>query len=800
MANQIRIDSLEDIMADRFSRYAKYIIQERALPDARDGLKPVQRRILYAMYEAHNTPDRPYHKSAKTVGNVIGNYHPHGDISVYDAMVRLSQNWKLNTPLVDMQGNNGSIDDDPPAAMRYTEARLASLSMSLLADIEKDTVSWAPNFSDEKLEPTVLPASFPNLLAMGATGIAAGYATNIPPHNLSELIDATIYRMNHSDCQVEDLMEIVQGPDFPTGGIVMGKEGIVSAFKTGKGRLTIRAKVAIEKTRTIQQLVVSEIPYEVNKSQMVKRIDDLRLDKKIDGLLDVRDESDRTGLRVVIDLKKEADASAILNYLYKNTDLQVNYSYNMIAIVDKAPVQMSLDKALDVFIQYRRQVIYDRTTYIYAQKSQRAHIVDGLVKAMSILDEVIACIRQSENKADAQRQLADQFGFSDAQAEAIVSMRLYRLTNTDVFALIQEAQKLAQELANLQEILDKPHVLDDVLIGELAAVQRQFGQERKTEITEAEAELVIDPKAMIAQEEVTVTISKAGYVKRVSQRSVQASNGPTGLKEGDQLIAQGSVMTHDTLLVITSRGLYGYVPVYQLQEARWKDLGNHLSTYFKLVGADEIIAAYVLPEFYEGISLVCGSANGQIKRVNVAQLEMSRMNKATRLMKIGDLDRLVIADISVQPSDEILLVTKQGMGIRYALTDIPEQGLTSKGVSSARLSNLDEVADGIIITGDQFIIRTADDLAKRMNVDQVNLVNRPAKGVRLAKVVKSSPQVIEEVRMVEEFGKQIPLMESTATYSSKGGPWPEKRLRRLEPGHWTGPKESFEQGQLVGLD
>ena len=431
-------DNLEDIMSDRFARYSKYIIQERALPDARDGLKPVQRRILYAMYEDGNTFNKPYRKSAKTVGNVIGNYHPHGDISVYEAMVRLSQNWKITNPLVDMQGNNGSIDDDPAAAMRYTEARLSEISSYLLEDIDKDTVEWAPNFSDEKLEPTVLPARYPNLLTNGITGIASGYATNIPPHNLNEVVDACIYRIQHANCTLEELMQFVKGPDFPTGGIVMGLDGIKQAFQTGRGKVMVRSKVRIEQTRTIQQIVIYEIPYDVVKSQMVKKIDEIRLNKKIDGLLDVRDESDRTGLRVVIDVKKDIDTEQILNYLYKNTDLQVSYNYNMIAIVDKAPVQMSLADSLDAFIKHREDVVLKRSKFDYEQKSKRAHIVDGLIRAVSIMDEIIHLIRQSKNKADAKKNLIERFDFSEQQAEAIVTMCLYRLTNTDVKELTQE--------------------------------------------------------------------------------------------------------------------------------------------------------------------------------------------------------------------------------------------------------------------------------------------------------------------------------------------------------------------------
>ncbi len=451
--DQILSTPLEEIMGDRFGRYSKYIIQDRALPDARDGLKPVQRRILYAMYTDGNRYDKPYRKSAKTVGLVIGNYHPHGDTSVYDAMVRMSQEWKIRTPQIDMQGNNGSIDDDPAAAMRYTEARLSKISEYLIMDIEKDTVLWAPNFDDTENEPTVLPARYPNLLVNGITGIAAGYATNIPPHNLNEVLDAAIYRIQYPDCSLSELMEYMQGPDFPTGGIVQGKQGIVDAFTTGKGKIMIRSKVEVTQTKTVQQIIVHEIPYEVVKSNMVKKIDDVRLNKKIDGILDVRDESDRNGLRVVIDIKKDADAKLILNYLYKNTDLQVSYNYNVIAIVNKRPKQLGLAAMLDAFIQHRIEVVQRRSQYDLDKKTARCHILDGLIKAISVLDEIIALIRSAKDKADSKKKIMERFAFSEAQAEAIVSMRLYRLSNTDVTLLMEEHETLLKEIEQLQNIL-----------------------------------------------------------------------------------------------------------------------------------------------------------------------------------------------------------------------------------------------------------------------------------------------------------------------------------------------------------
>ncbi|MDD6681153.1 DNA topoisomerase (ATP-hydrolyzing), partial [Galactobacillus timonensis] len=531
---------LEDIMGDRFSRYAKYIIQERALPDARDGLKPVQRRILFAMYHDGNTWDHPYRKSAKTVGLVIGNYHPHGDTSVYDAMIRMSQSWKVRLPLIDVHGNNGSIDDDPAAAMRYTEARLAKVTEVMENDLDKDTVEMAPNFDDTELEPTVLPVPFPVMLVNGATGIAAGYATNMPPHNLGEVVDATIYRLNNPECSLDELMQIIPGPDFPTGGIVQGADGIREAFATGHGRIVVRGRADIVEGRTCNQIIITEVPYEVIKSELVKRIDEIRLNRSIDGMLDVRDESDRMGLKIVVDVRKDADAQTILNYLYKNTDLQIYYNYNNVTIVDQRPVQIGLIGLLDAFINFRKEVVRRRSLFEKKQMEDRCHIIEGLMKAVSILDEVIALIRASKDKADAKKGLMETFGFDDKQAEAIVMMRLYRLSNTDIVALRNEFAELTNKIEEVNDILENENVMRSVIVKELRAVKKEYDDSRRTRIEENVSAIVIDKAATIANERVMVTVSRDGYVKRVSMKSYQASlqagTKLTGLKEGDALI------------------------------------------------------------------------------------------------------------------------------------------------------------------------------------------------------------------------------------------------------------------------
>ncbi|MBE6107396.1 MAG: DNA topoisomerase IV subunit A, partial [Erysipelotrichaceae bacterium] len=511
--------TLEEIMSDRFGRYSKYIIQERALPDARDGLKPVQRRILYGMYHDGNTHDKQHRKSAKTVGLVIGNYHPHGDSSVYDAMVRLSQDWKMREPLIDMHGNNGSIDDDPAAAMRYTEARLSRISSTMCEDLDKETVLLAPNFDDTEMEPTVLPARFPMLLVNGCTGIAAGYATNMAPHNLSEVIDACIHRIHHPSCSLETLMTHMKGPDFPTGGLVMGKAGLMEAYRTGKGKVIVRAKTEVVEAKTCRQIVITEIPYEVIKCQLVKKMDDIRLNKEIEGILDVRDESDRNGLKIVVDLKKDMDVQFVLNYFYKNTDLQISYNFNNVGIVNQRPVQMSLMNMLDAFIDFRKEVVLKRSAYLYEKMKKRCHILEGLMKAVSILDEVIQVIRLSKDKADAKANLCERFGFTEAQAEAIVVLRLYRLTNTDVIQLKKEYAELVSEMEHLKTILGSDSVLSSVIVKELKEIKKDFGTPRRTQIQDEIEEIVIDKLSMIPNERVRVTVSKDGYVKRVSLRS-----------------------------------------------------------------------------------------------------------------------------------------------------------------------------------------------------------------------------------------------------------------------------------------
>ena len=735
---------LEDIMGDRFSRYAKHIIQERALPDARDGLKPVQRRILYAMYHDGNTFDHAYRKSAKTVGLVIGNYHPHGDSSVYDAMVRMSQDWKVRLPLIDMHGNNGSIDDDPAAAMRYTEVRLAKVTQVMEDDLDKDTVEYAPNFDDTETEPTVLPVPFPVMLVNGASGIAAGYATNMPPHNLSESVDAAIYRLNYPECTLEEVMEYIPGPDFPTGGIVQGAEGIKEAFATGHGRIVIRGKVEIVEGKTCNQIVVTEVPYEVVKSNLVKQMDEIRLNREIDGVLDVRDESDRMGLKIVADIRKDSDANMILNYFYKNTDLQVYYNYNNVTIIDRRPVQVGLLGLLDAFIAFRKEVVTRRSRYELARMEARCHVIEGLMKAVSVLDEVIAIIRHSKDKGDAKKNLMKEFGFDDPQAEAIVTLRLYRLTNTDITALRKEFAELANKIEETRAILDNPDVMRHVIASELKAVKEEYGDERRTKLEDKVAELVIDKTSMITNERVVATISRDGYLKKVSMRSVQASEGQmTGLKAGDELIGVIECDTVDTLLLFTTRGNYAYLPVWQIDDGKWKEIGSHLNKSVRIDGEDKIIAAILIKNFETWGWIITATLGGQIKKSRIKDFAVQRNSRVMPAMSMKKGDTMIAA-FAVYKGDQVLVLSKDGFANRYPIDQIPTMGIKTRGVKAQNYAKGDNMASACAIREDDstMLFLTENGMMKRVKLDEIPENNRPAKGNLICKRIKSNPSVL----------------------------------------------------------
>ncbi len=737
--------TLEDIMGERFGSYSKYIIQDRAIPDARDGLKPVQRRILYSMYKEKNTYDHGYRKSAKTVGDVIGNYHPHGDSSIYDAMVRMSQAWKTRLPYIDMHGNNGSIDGDSPAAYRYTEARLSKIANEMVRDIDKDTVLFAPNFDDTCEEPTVLPARFPALLVYGAMGISAGYATNIPPHNLNEIIEATIYRIDHADCSLDELMKFVKGPDFPTGGIVEGLEGIKNAYKTGRGKIIIKSKYTVDKN----SIIITEIPYEVNKALMVKKIDEIRLDKKIEGISEVRDES-ASDVRIVIDLKRGANTDLIINYLLKNTDMQISYNFNMVSIVNKRPKLLGLQKLLDAFINHQREVVRRRTEFDLHHAKARYHIVEGLIKCISILDEVIRVIRESKNKSNAKENLVKEFDFTMEQAEAIVTLQLYRLTNTDVVMLEEEMANLLKIIKGLGAILESEEVLKSVMKKDLMDVNKNYVTNRLTEIKEEITEIKIDTKAMIAKEDTIVTLSRDGYIKRCNLRSYGASNlEDTSLKDNDYLLGIYEMNTLDTLLVFTNLGNYLYIPVHTIYDMKWKDLGKHISNLVPLNQEEEIIGAIPVTKFTEDKNIMTISKMGMIKRSKLSEFNITRINKPSSCMKLKDND-LVVA-VSDDNEDDIFVETKQGYGLWFAKDEVPIVGVKAGGVKAINLKD-DEVVSMINFSNslkEYVAIITDKGTGKRIRISDFEKTSRARRGLMTIRDVKTNPYHIIKAFIVD---------------------------------------------------
>ena len=730
--------ALEEIMGDRFSKYAKEIILDRAIPDVRDGLKPVQRRILYAMYKAGNTWDKGYIKCAATVGDVLGKFHPHGDSSVYDAMVRMSQWWKQNSILVDIHGNNGSMDGDQAAAYRYTEAKLAHISKELLGDLEKDTVKWAPNFDDRFLEPTVLPAKFPNLLVNGANGISAGYATNIPPHNLGEIIDATIKRIDSPNCRLDTILEIVKGPDFPTGAIVEGKQGIIDAFTTGRGKVIVKSKTEFKKEKGREQIIITEIPFDVNKATLVQKIDSLRIDKKIDGIAEVRDETDREGLRIAIDLKSGANKEFILNYLLKNTDLQISYNYNMVAIVNRTPKTLGIIPILDAYINHFTEVITNRTKFDLAAYQKEFNIVSGLIKAISILDEVIKTIRSSKNKSDAKVNLVEKYDFTIEQAEAIVMLQLYKLTNTDVVVLEERSEKLKELIKECEKILNDENELKSVMKSELREIKKQYATPRKTEIKSEITEIKIDELDMISKDDFIVCISKTGYVKKISLKSYNSSNTQElpAVKENDYIEGFYKINNIDTIVLFTNLGNFLYLPVRDIQEAKYKDLGTHISNYIKVSDDEKIIRSIGVDKFDDTL-ITAVTKNGMIKKMRLKEFAVSRYSKPITMFKLKDDDEVV--SVSNNSGKDTVIVTNSGYALRFNTDEIPEFGLKAGGVKAIKLSDDDAVSSAFVISENKeyLAIFTDKNTAKRIKVEDIEMSSRAKKGSLIIKSPKS---------------------------------------------------------------
>ena len=777
--NLIKDISLEDVMDDRFSRYAKYIILDRALPDVRDGLKPVQRRIIYAMHEQGNHFDKPYRKSAKTVGIVIGNYHPHGDSSVYDAMVRMSQPWKNNHCLVDMQGNNGSIDDDPAAAMRYTEARLSQYAQMMMEGINEDTVTFISNFDDSDKEPTVLPTLIPHLLVNGSTGIAAGYATNIPPFNLHEVVDAIIATLRLPSISAQELCAIMPAPDFPTGGDLLEHENMLSVYESGKGRITLRAKMESVEKKNIKQLIITQIPYEVNKSALVKRIYDLMLGKTLDAMIDVRDESDRNGLRIVIDCKGETDLELVKNVLYKHTETQIVYNINLVAILNRAPQQCTLKQILEGMILHYQEVLTRFAKHRVNKLSGRVHIITGLIKAISIVDEVIAMIRQSKNKEDAKQNLVKSYDFTLEQAEAIVSLRLYRLTNTDIVALKEEFALALNEIEHYEGLLSSITLLNHEIVRRLDMIKKQFPSLRRSQLSSAEAKVVIDKVKMIQNERVVLSFTRDGYVKKVSLRSANAS-AEAGIKSKDVWVGESEVDSLDHCLFILSDGYYGIIPIYELKESKYKDAGDHFSAYVKHDQRAQVVKVLVVKSFEAPYSILCASSSGIIKQTMLKDFALTRMSKTSQCMIMGKTDALISAHVLLKPST-VACISACGYLSMYSSNDIPIVSTKAKGVKAMNLLIEDEMVGVEVIHDDYCLLMNQHDGVKRIKVSDVRLGKRPNRGESTFKKVKANPTTIKWMlnvastsifkMMIDDkpvgfWAKDIPIKTLDSTFSS----------------------------------
>lgn len=777
-------------MGERFGRYSKYIIQDRALPDIRDGLKPVQRRILYSMNKDSNTFDKSYRKSAKSVGNIMGNFHPHGDSSIYDAMVRMSQNWKNREILVEMHGNNGSMDGDPPAAMRYTEARLSEIAGYLLQDIEKKIVPFAWNFDDTEKEPTVLPAAFPNLLVNGSTGISAGYATDIPPHNLAEVIDAAVYMIDHPTAKIDKLMEFLPGPDFPTGAIIQGRDEIKKAYETGKGRVVVRSKTEIEKLKGgKEQIVITEIPYEINKANLVKKIDDVRVNNKVAGIAEVRDESDRDGLRIAIELKKDANTELVLNYLFKYTDLQINYNFNMVAIDNFTPRQVGIVPILSSYIAHRREVILARSRFDKEKAEKRLHIVEGLIRVISILDEVIALIRASENKADAKENLKVSYDFTEEQAEAIVTLQLYRLTNTDVVVLQEEEAELREKIAMLAAIIGDERTMYNLMKKELREVKKKFATPRLSSLEDTAKAIEIDTASLIAEEDTYVSVTKAGYIKRTSPRSFAASTlEEIGKRDDDRLIFVQSAKTTQHLLMFTSLGNVIYRPIHELADIRWKDIGEHLSqTITNFETNEEILYVEVLDQFDDATTYFAVTRLGQIKRVERKEFTPWRTyrSKSVKYAKLkDDTDQIVaVAPIKL---DDVVLVSQNGYALRFNIEEVPVVGAKAAGVKAMNLKEDDVLQSGFICNTSSFYLLTQRGSLKRVSIEEILATSRAKRGLQVLRELKNKPHrvflagaVAEQGFVGDFFSTEVDVNDQTLLVQSNKGTIYESRLQDL---------------------
>jgi len=758
-ANRIIPVDIETEMKQSFIDYAMSVIVDRALPDVRDGLKPVHRRILYAMHQLNFTPDRAYRKCATTVGEVLGKYHPHGDAAVYDSIVRLAQDFSLRYPLVDGHGNFGSIDGDPPAAMRYTEARLTKIAMEMLRDLNKDTVDFKPNFDEHEIEPVVLPSRFPNLLVNGSSGIAVGMATNIPPHNLCEVIDGIIKYIENPDITIDELCGIIKGPDFPTGGTIIGKSGILDAYKTGKGRIVVRGVAEIESYgNNRQRIVVTELPYQVNKARLIEKIADLVKEKRIEGISDLRDESDREGMRIIIELKRDANASVILNQLYKYTQLQDSFSANMLALVLSPegkfePKVLNLKEFIKYYVLHQEDVIRRRTRYDLERAEARAHILEGLKIAHDNIDEVINIIRSSRTEALAKERLMERFGFSEKQAQAIVDMRLGRLTGLEREKLEQEYQELLEKIAYYKDVLSKPELVHKIICEELLEIKSKYGDERRTRITHDETD--IDMEDLIKDEDVVVTLTRYGYIKRTPidtyKSQKRGGKGITGLttREDDFATDVFITSTHRYLLFFTSKGNVYKLRAWEIPEASRHARGTAIVNLLQLDSDEKVTATIKIHGNEKNMYLIMATKQGMIKKTPLEQYENIRKSGIVAItLKEGDE---LIGTRLTDGTYDIILVTEKGMAIRFSEKDVRPMGRTSMGVLGIRLDEDDKVISMVpYYENTTLLVVTANGFGKRTDLDEYKVQNRGGKGVLTYRVTEKTGPLVGAMSVAED--------------------------------------------------
>ncbi len=738
--------NLEDEMRSSYLDYSMSVIVSRALPDVRDGLKPVHRRILYAMYELGLVPNRPYKKSARLVGEVLGKFHPHGDSSVYDAMVRLAQEWSMRYPLVDGQGNFGSIDGDPPAAMRYTETKLASLAMETLRDIDKDTVDFRPNFDDSLEEPSVLPTSLPTLLVNGAGGIAVGMATNIPPHNLKEIVDGLQALIKNPEITIPELMEHVKAPDFPTGGIIYGYEGVKDAFNTGRGRVVVRAKASVEATKTKETIVITELPYQVSKASLIEKIADLVRAKVLEDISDVRDESDRDGLRIVIELKRDATPMVVLNNLYKHTQLQTTFGVIMLALVEGRPRVLNLKQMMEEFLKHRNEVIVRRTRFELDAAEKRAHILEGFIIALDNIDEVIKTIKESKDTPTANINLQQRFGLSEIQAKAILEMRLQRLTGLERDKIQQEYREIIQLIEKLRAILASKELQMQIISDELAGLKAKYGDERRTEIVHDARDFTLED--MIANEEMIVTISHKGFIKRTAvtnyRRQHKGGRGASGAGtyEDDYVEQVFRAATHHYLLFFTDRGRVFRVKVYDLPEASRNAKGRSLANVIEKASDEHVTATLTVKEFPDNLYIFMATENGTVKKTLLSEFESVRANGKIAIT-LNDTDRLIAARIT-DGSNDIIIGSNAGLACRFRESDVRAMGRTAAGVIGMQLADTDRIISMVAIKrpDSQVIVVGQNGYGKRTNYEDFRLTKRGAKGVISMNITDKTGEVV----------------------------------------------------------